>query len=471
MSIPEIQQEIRDNALGIVADNIDSVHAKIGVCSRGKPNTIYSFSDQKTLVDTLGQGPLVEAAAHALAVAGGQVLCVPVASTSTPGSTGTPEHTGPGAANWSINITGGPRDWYEVVLQIVQAGAVGIATFKYSLDGGTNFSPEITIPGNATYVLADTGMTLNFTGGPFAAGDIHRFKCIPPSYSLDGLHDALTALLADAREWRLLHVVGTSGSYIYSAPAIAAAVDAALVAAEADFRYVRAVVEASEHTDAQLITEFASFASRRVGVAAGFADLTSSITGRITKRAAAWAAVARAMSVPISQDLGAVEDGPLPGVRSLSRDERVTPGLDAKHFITLRTFLGISGAYVTSGRCMAPVGSDYVLLQNGFVMDAACRTARTTLLPFLNSKVRVDGEKGTILEVDARTIEATVEAALNATLVAKNHASAVSVKVSRTENILSTQRLPVTIRVVPLGYARAIAVDIGFSNPALKLAA
>ncbi len=419
-------------------------------------------------MDTLGQGPLVEAAAHSLAVAGGQVYCVPV-SVGGSGLVGQPTHTGSGAANWSINIKGSPRDAYEVVLQIVQPGAVGVATFIYSLDGGESFSPEITIPGSASYVLSDTGMTLNFTGGPFAAGDTHSFSCSTPGFSLIELNDALTALFADSREWRLLHVVGTSG-YGYAAPAIAAVVDVALTAAENAFRYVRGIVEELDIPDANMISEFASFASRRVGVAAGFADLTSSITGRVLKRPAAWPAVAHAMSISISQDWGAVEDGALPGVGKLYRDERVTPGLDAKQFITLRTFVGVNGAYVTTGRCMAPVGSDYALIQNGFVMDVACRAARQALLPFLNSKVRVDATTGAILEVDARSIEATVEAALNAVLTSKGHASSVEVKVSRVENILSTQRLPVTIRVVPVGYARSIDVDIGFSNPALKLA-
>jgi hypothetical protein len=470
MSLPEVVQTIRDNALGIVAENIDSVHAKLGVCSRGVPNTLYSFSDQKTLVDTLGTGPLVEAAAHALAVAGGQVYCVPIYP-SVPGVTQGPPASGPMMG--TISISGSPTDSFQGVIQIVQGGLPGTATFKYSLDGGRSFSAEITIPGSSTYALPDLGVAVDFLLPPqaiFMAGQVLTLSATVPGFSLSDFNTALNALLADSREWRLVHLVGT-GADPQAAAALAAAMDVALAGAESAYRYVRGIIECPEATDAALIAAFGLFASRRVAVAAGFESLTSSIAGRLMKRPAAWPAVARAMAVPISQDLGAVGDGALPGIAGLYRDERVTPGLDGRQFITLRTFLGISGAYVSAGRCMAPVGSDYALLQNGFVMDAACRTARTTLLPFLNSKVRVDGEKGTIREVDARTIEATVEAALNAALVAKNHASAVSVKVSRTENILSTQRLPVTIRVVPLGYARAIAVDIGFSNPALKLAA
>jgi hypothetical protein len=466
MPTPEVSTTIRDNALGIVANNPDSVHAKIGVCSLGTPNTIYSFADQKALVDTLGSGPLVEATAHALAVAGGQVLCVPV-NASVSGTIQPPA----ASSGSNVSVTGTPLDAYKGIVQIMQGGGLGAATFKYSLDG-SSFSSELSIPSNGTYVLPNTGLTLTFTyvaAQPFSAGQAFAFATTAPSFSTADAMNALQALLAESNEWRLVHVVGTSPDASGSA-ALAAAVDTALVSAETGYRYVRGIIEGAEKNDSTLVAAFSSFASRRVGVAAGFANLTSSISGNTLRRSAAWPAVARAMAVPISQDLGALEDGPLPGVSRLFRDERATPGLDAKQFITLRTFLGVSGCYVTAGRVMAPAGSDYALLQNGFVMDAACRTARSSLLPFLNSKVRVDATTGYILEVDARSIEATVEAALNGALVAKGHASAVSVKVSRTENILSSQRIPVTIRVVPLGYARAIAVDIGFSNPALKLA-
>jgi hypothetical protein len=46
---------------------------------------------------------------------------------------------------------------------------------------------------------------------------------------------------------------------------------------------------------------------------------------------------------------------------------------------------------------------------------------------------------------------------------------AVRVTVDRTENILSSRRLPVSIAIIPLGYAKFISVEIGFENPALKV--
>ncbi|MFN7135503.1 MAG: DUF2586 family protein, partial [Myxococcales bacterium] len=161
--------------------------------------------------------------------------------------------------------------------------------------------------------------------------------------------------------------------------------------------------------------------------------------------------------------------GPVPGVTKLYRDEQVTPALDAARFCTLRTIVGRQGFYVTNGRLMAPSGSDYRFIHLRRVMDRACQVTHNGLLQFLNESVRVDAETGFIDDRDARAIEAYIEGQLNAALTAPGHASSVEVLVKRDENILSTQTLTATVRVVPLGYAKSIQADVGFTNPALQL--
>src|SRR4051794_13200356 len=106
MSIPDVTNSITDNALGIIEVNARQ-SAKIGCCSSGTANTVYAFNDQKALKDTLGTGPLVEAAAHTLAVSGGTVLCVR-GTGSTAGSAGAVTHTGTGVS--VMSTTGTPVD-------------------------------------------------------------------------------------------------------------------------------------------------------------------------------------------------------------------------------------------------------------------------------------------------------------------------------------------------------------------------
>jgi hypothetical protein len=82
--------------------------------------------------------------------------------------------------------------------------------------------------------------------------------------------------------------------------------------------------------------------------------------------------------------------------------------------------------------------------------------------------VRVNATTGLILEEDARGIERFIESGMRNAVTIPGYASDCSVVVDRTVNILSTQRLAVKFRVVPLGYAKYIDGDIGFSNPALQ---
>jgi hypothetical protein len=82
--------------------------------------------------------------------------------------------------------------------------------------------------------------------------------------------------------------------------------------------------------------------------------------------------------------------------------------------------------------------------------------------------VRVDAVTGYIFEADAKAIEADIQAQLEAVLVAPGNASSVACQVKRDENILSTQTLRETTSIVPLGYARQIASEIGLKNPALS---
>src|SRR4029079_2829202 len=97
MAIPEATVTVKDGGLGLAAPNGDNTVAKIGACSSGTANTIYSFTDPNIVRDTLGTGPLVEALCHSLAVAGGTVIGVKAPS-STAGAAAAPAATQTGTA-------------------------------------------------------------------------------------------------------------------------------------------------------------------------------------------------------------------------------------------------------------------------------------------------------------------------------------------------------------------------------------
>ena len=61
-----------------------------------------------------------------------------------------------------------------------------------------------------------------------------------------------------------------------------------------------------------------------------------------------------------------------------------------------------------------------------------------------------------------------VSAALQAVLVSVGDAVAASVAVDRTNNVLSSKQINVTVKVTPNGYAKTISLTISFNNPALQ---
>jgi hypothetical protein len=446
----------------------EGVHVKIGVAQQGPVNQVQAITSTKQAKEVFGGGPLPEAIAVAIAQGAGLVYAVR-ANASVAGTIGTVQKTGTGTGN--LSAAGSPNDAYEVVVKITRAGNRGTAAFVYSLDGDT-YSPEIAVPSGGTYALPGTGITLTFTNGAsgtsFEVGDTYTFTTTAPAYSLADLNAAIDALFAQAQlRYQFVHVVGAA------TPTVAAAVDARMGEAAQAHRYIWAMLEAQDLSDNDLRTAWASFASVRVGVGVGYAEVASPLTGRVHRRPIAWLWAGRRAARPAQEDVGRVASGPLVGVVKLHRDEYVTPGLDEARFTTARTYPAYAGHFLTQGRIMAPPGSDFELDQYRSVMDLACTVAYQAGLRFVNESIQVDPATGGIADRDAKKVEAYIRGMLTTALKGKvsedGGQPAVRVTVDRTENILSSRRLPVEIAIVPLGYAKYISATIGFENPALAV--
>lgn len=462
MALPDVNVNIQDGALGVLLPSNDGVSLKVGVATSGTVNTIYNLTTLKQVKDTFGSGPLAEALATHIFLSGKPVYAVRV-NASVAGTIGA--ITKSRALSPTITAAGTVLDAFEVVVQVLAAGDLGAATFKYALDGGDNYSAETVIPSGGTFVLPVTGVTLTFPAGSYAVGDTYTFTTVAPAYTMSDLNAAIDVVLADSREWGFMHVVGAASSTIF------AGVATRLAEATNVFRYAFAVLEAANDTDANLITAYGNSADVRIGVVAGYVEQLSPLTGRSHKRSAAWAYCGRLAAIPPQEDPGRVLSGSLAGITALYRNEFATPGLDPARFTTLRTIIGRTGYWVSNGRMMATEGSDYDLVQNRRVMDKACRIARNAALQFLNDNVAVDPVTGYILEQEAQAIEAYINAQMVAGLVSPGNVSATQVIVKRDNNMLADRTLYVSIRVLPVAYLKFIEIDIGFRNPANELAA
>ena len=474
MPLPSLTQTVADGGLGLSSGDASQTHVAVGACSGGTANVLTFYTDADRMRAELGVGPVVDKAVYHLQVAGGAVGVLKI-NASVAGAAGSVTKTAAaGGSTGTITVAGAAFDAYEVRIEILSSGTLGAATFRFSLDGGDNFSPTILVPGGGTYAIPNTNLTLTFVPGAgpnfFRAGDLHTFTCTAPGYTATDVTNALNALrttYASAR-FGFVHLVGAA-STPSGAATIAAAVDVAMTAEANVFRYLFAIVECPVDTDANILSAFSAFSSTRVMVCAGTCELVAN--GKVLTRNAAWPVAARISRQDIRRDLARTkqddEGGPLPGVTRLYRDEFATQGLDDGRFTTLRTWPGKAGFYVTNGRMMATAGSDFQFVQYRRLMDRACAINYDALFPLLNDDVvRVD-DAGIIVEQDARAIETKVNAQLAADLTNRDRVSATSCTVIRDNNILSTQTLRTKVRIRPKGYAKFIESDIGFENPAL----
>lgn len=474
-NLPGASLTIKDGAFGAGGAAGDAC-ALVGACPAGTPGTVYTFNDIPTLRSTLGgsgptAGDTVEAAAYILAVSQRPVIIVPV-DPSTDGVVGTVTLTGTGP-DPGVGFTGTPLDGYAIRVKITLGGARGTARARIAYDGdnpdGPTWSDEfVTAATYATGPLAGTGLTLTFAVGTYVVGDIYAATCTGPKYSASDMTTALAALALNEATWRFVMAVGEASSVANSA-ARASAMDTFLTTAEGAARYAWGLLQCSDDTDANILAGFSSFSSKRVAIAAGFATITSQISGRGFIRGAAWAAAAFAQRLKISQDIGELAEGALPFVTALARDERKTPGLDVGGFLTLRTHVGYKGAYVNNPKIMAPAGSDYELIQYRAVMDLGCAEGRASALYYLNKALATNADFK-VAEIEAVAIEARVQAALSQALVAPGHATNASAVVDRTVNLITTKKLKVKLRIRPKGYVKDIEMEIGFDNVKLLAA-
>lgn len=471
MTLPDVFLTVQDGGLGaLTAQDVNNVIV-IGTSNAGTASALSGLISRKSdLVAQYGYGKGVEAAA--LYIDAGVPVYFWKTPTTTPGSCSAVTHVGTGASVMTVSAQT-PNDDGDVVIKIMASGTVGSGTIslQYSLDGGITYSATQSMT-STTFVIPNENVTATFTAATVVAGDTYSFTATAPVWGASDLTAAFAGLAAKPQLlWRLIHVVGPA------AASIAGTVDTAIqsLVATPNFRYTAAILDSvalgasSEATwRAALIADYATFTSidGRVSVGAGPVRIPSAISSSYITRSVAWLAVRKALVSTIATDIS--ETTPLTGIIDITgfttvyHDEQVNPGLDAARFITMRSITGRIGYFITNPNTMAPVGSDFNLLQYLLVMNVACATVRQYFLTVLNKPVRVNTATGHILEKDALALEAGCNAAVNNALFAPGFISGAQCQVARDDNILSTKTLTVNEFIVPLGYAKFINVTLGF---------
>jgi hypothetical protein len=144
--------------------------------------------------------------------------------------------------------------------------------------------------------------------------------------------------------------------------------------------------------------------------------------------------------------------------------DQATAGLTTLNdsgYIFLKKYTGIDGSYYNDTPTCIASTSDYANIENNRTIDKAVRNVRALLLPFVNSPLYVNTD-GTLTEDVISNYKNTVKQALEQ-MERDGELSAFSTTIDPTQNVLTTSKIAVSIKLVPVGVAREIEVNIGFA--------
>jgi hypothetical protein len=465
--LPDVKNTILDGAMGVQGASATGIFAAIGVAAIPSGG-IKIFSDKDQVDAAIGDGPLRDLIVSTLSIAKTTVYAIALEGT-TPGTksavTPKPGNTGTG----TVTLLGNPRNEYDVAVEILSEGGLNEATFRVVIDGLPG--KQITTPsGNGQYEIPNTGLTLIFAPGEgeFKEGDAWSFSTTAPAATNGEVLAAINTVL-DAKlaiEW--IAIAGIS-----AAPLWAALATQAEGAAEkyqylffiAQGRYLNEGETLDEWTMAMATTERGTVGSTRLQVCAGWIEEADS-NGQVDVRGLIGTYCGKLAQRNVQQGPDAVRFGGINAATAL-KPEGINDGhietLKNAGYVTARTFVGKNGIYITSGQMMSEAGSDYNLVERRRVMDKACRLIRAAQINFVNDDVAVgkDGSPEGIQMLIAQS-----ESPLRIMKTDKEISDGYVV-VPEGQNILSTNRLRMKVRIVPRGKLVYIENEIAYSNPAL----
>ncbi|MCG8701262.1 MAG: DUF2586 family protein [Bacteroidales bacterium] len=239
------------------------------------------------------------------------------------------------------------------------------------------------------------------------------------------------------------------------------------------------------------LTDIRSASFNRASIAICSTDSALTVTknndGEITNidhdgSASVGLVLGRIAAIPVQRKISRVKSGALAIPSAYIADASITTGIskgytkieDAKietitglGYISIRHFTGRVGYYFADDPLATTATDDYNCITNRRVIDKAIRIVYNTYINELNDEIEIAPD-GTISPAVAKSYQGLIENAVNQLMTANDEVSSFSAFVDINQNVLSTGRLVIECKIVPVGYSREIVVKLGFDNPALS---
>lgn len=196
-------------------------------------------------------------------------------------------------------------------------------------------------------------------------------------------------------------------------------------------------------------------------------------TVKNSSNAAIGTLLGRIASIPVQRNIGRVKDGALfplemyVGAKKVEECSSEIAGIFDKGYIVPRKHVGRSGYYFADDQMACMPTDDYAHLANRRVIDKAYRIAYDTMLEELLDELELN-EDGTLQHAVVKSWQQTLTNAINRQMTANGELSSDAegngcvCYIDAKQNVVSTSRIVVTLKVRPHGYSRYINVNLGF---------
>lgn len=237
-------------------------------------------------------------------------------------------------------------------------------------------------------------------------------------------------------------------------------------------------LKTDEDTDGwvnNLISEWEGVSSKRIGVVSGRLKIAN-LTGEVREDNAIGVIAGLVGKAKVNEDIGWVQKFNIAPAVEISPPDLTLAhiqALDLAGFITIRTYNGKKGYYVTSPRLFTDETSDYHILQYRRVADKAGTLIRRVLLEFARADVRApldadpenppDPSKSPTI----KDIETQMKSVLRDEMFKRSEIYGYQVWIPEGQNIWSTKKLQIKYRIAPNPVLIWIEGEFKFWNPLL----
>ena len=469
----DVRETVLDGQLGFSGRSGSGISVRIGPSPIVSDKLIIITGDMTadTIKERLGRSPLADSVMDSVQFGAARVYCLPVAA-STAGTVGEVEKEGKGGG--TLTASGSPYNAFAVVVRITAQGTLNTAAFTYSIDGGNNFSDEITVPVAGKYELPGTGLTLTFAAAQeeadssFQVGDMWSFSTTAPAMTKGDALAAARKIKDFSEEFEWLHVVGGSDLDLceamgevrnelateYHKPLFilmeAAYPTGDLTDWALGLENARGKVK---NTDIQVCTAWGRLV--RLDGSVQIVNLAGIVSGLYAK-----AGVAESIGKTRPEAGFGISPDTLEELLPAGLDDYIIKMLDEAGFLTFRSYAGLEDFFVYHAKVLSPEKSDFQYAEDIRVKNKVIREVRKEALLLLNDDIDMTDFDG---ETQARAKFLT--APLDRMVAAKEISRAeVTIPEGQAESFLETGLLRVRILYLSRGYIREIEIEVGRTN-------